>query len=668
MFGQSVTNAVNGPVAGRVVSSLIGASRPTGAGPIGVGPIGAGPIGAGPIGAGPIGAGPISVGRIAAGPVAIGRIAAGAIATCGAIAVGLISMDSAFAADVSAPSGAPVAVVYAPTRGGAVSMDGDSRVAIARDGLTRIYAEISGVPLPNAPVELDYFDLEAGLTRETALFPDGSRATVSTSLDSLPSFAITDDHREILGYDCRKATTEIRSNRIEVWFTSEPGFVASPSIRLYMEGAAILAIDQNGTSGYEATQIVTTAEELAAISSDEPAPFAPESWGDEVDNAEYRRLVTESYVTRVTVFDQEQISFGNEIQNPRDPESTETFHFSKGTVIARRVTLPKLEAEAMLLAELTERSNGDAYDRTGSVFLIPTGGAVSFLDALRDSVGVLPVVEGRAGEYQGIIATESYSPPLELIRFITPFGVGEFNARSQVYGLEWEDEARYVMDVTELLPQLEGEVWIGAFIGNYDKGGHVVSLELRYYPWSQVVEPTPTAQRVAMPLFNTVNAMEMSGQNYGTLFATDTLRVQFDLPEGLDGAQLRYTTTGHGGWGGGDEFNPKTNRVLLDGAVVAEIVPWRSDCGTFRRLNPSSGNFWNGLSSSDFSRSGWCPGTSVSPYVIPLGDLSAGRHTLSVAIEMGAPEGGSFSSWNVSGTLLGEVRVGKTQSHGQRDN
>jgi hypothetical protein len=39
---------------------------------------------------------------------------------------------------------------------------------------------------------------------------------------------------------------------------------------------------------------------------------------------------------------------------------------------------------------------------------------------------------------------------------------------------------------------------------------------------------------------------------------------------------------------------------------------------------------------------------------IDLGDLPSGKHTLRVHIPQGAPEGSSFSAWNVSGVLLGE--------------
>src|SRR5699024_6216371 len=120
--------------------------------------------------------------------------------------------------------------------------------------------------------------------------------------------------------------------------------------------------------------------------------------------------------------------------------------------------------------------------------------------------------------------------------------------------------------------------------------------------------------------------------------------------------RLRYLSTGHGGWDGGDEFNPKQNTIFIDGKKVYAYTPWRTDCATYRLENPSSGNFSNGLSSSDYSRSGWCPGTTTNPVFIPLPYLTPGWHTITIAIPQGKPEGNSFSFWNVSGVLLGEVK------------
>ena len=65
---------------------------------------------------------------------------------------------------------------------------------------------------------------------------------------------------------------------------------------------------------------------------------------------------------------------------------------------------------------------------------------------------------------------------------------------------------------------------------------------------------------------------------------------------------------------------------------VIDFIPWRDDCGTYRNNSPCSGNFSNGLASSDLSRSNWCPGTVTNPEYIYLGDLEAGDHTITVDI------------------------------------
>ena len=140
----------------------------------------------------------------------------------------------------------------------------------------------------------------------------------------------------------------------------------------------------------------------------------------------------------------------------------------------------------------------------------------------------------------------------------------------------------------------------------------------------------------------------------------DTLRgerqfkhLTFTVPEGLTSLRLRYLSTGHGGWDTGDEFVPKENVILIDGQPRFHHTPWRSDCGTFRTYNPASGNFWNGMSSSDYSRSGWCPGTATQPVYFDLTGLTPGEHTITIAIPQGQREGTYFSAWNVSGVLIG---------------
>lgn len=157
------------------------------------------------------------------------------------------------------------------------------------------------------------------------------------------------------------------------------------------------------------------------------------------------------------------------------------------------------------------------------------------------------------------------------------------------------------------------------------------------------------------PLFSTVNTLEMSGQNYGGLFANDTLKVDFEIEENIENLQLLYTTTGHGGWDNGDEFTPRMNKLFVDGEEVFKIIPWRTDCASYRLSNPASGNFPDGLSSSDLSRSNWCPGMLTSPYIIPLTKFKKGKHVLEVVIEQGPNEGPSTNHWNISGVLVGKL-------------
>ena len=450
---------------------------------------------------------------------------------------------------------------------------------------------------------------------------------------------------KVLGYNCKKYKTSINSNTIEVWMTESLGYDASPvTSRGYLKGVMVRqAINGNRIM------------DLKSVKKDKKLkkPLIPDNLGVRKTGKELDRINKDKLIIRTRVFDDEQIHFAKIAKFKGEIPFDTVIHFSWGTIILKRVNLPVLPEHYQIFAELHQRSNGDAYDRTGSVFVIPMDRKLSLSNALIDSIEVIPYQLDKNGKkYQGIRLTDDYMPVVELMRFFTPFGVRHFNDRVQIDGLEWADEAYYKMEVSELSDRLSGDVLIGTFIGNYDGGGHKVSLDLVAYPQDYDGDASGNS-RWSLPLFNTCNVMEMSGQNYGRLFQTDSLTVEFDIPEGIENLRLRYITTGHGGWDGGDEFNPKENTIIVDGEKVFKYTPWRCDCATYRELNPVSGNFWNGVSSSDLSRSGWCPGTATNPVYFDLSDLKPGHHTITVAIPQGADEGGSFSHWMVSGVLLG---------------
>lgn len=479
------------------------------------------------------------------------------------------------------------------------------------------------------------------------LHSDASSYTLKKPFSDYAIATRIPDIDTVLGIPCKKAKVMIRSNTIEVWYNDELKIKGTPDIGIVPGLGLVLKTIRNGNSETYATKIdyrSLKAEELDW----------PETWGTVVDEATYQRLTIESRYQTINIFNNEQISFGNKIENPAAEQLNATYHFSGGTVILKKVKLPVALPGQSLFAELIQYSNGDAYDRTGSVFMIPQDKAVSFLSALQNGIQTLPVYTTANGKkYQGVTATGNYLPPLELMRFFTSFGVKHFNEQAKIKGYTWADSVIYKQDISLLLPRLQQEVWIGVFIGNYDKGGHKVSLNFKYYPGYENEKHVHTKSWI-MPVFNTTNIMEMSGQEYGTMFGQDSLTVSIDIPKGIKNLRLRYLTTGHGGWSGGDEFVPKMNEIFIDGKQVYHFIPWREDCATYRYLNPASGNFGNGLSSSDLSRSNWCPGTITLPVEVPLTKLKPGKHQLQVAIPLGKSEGSSFSSWNVSGVLIGD--------------
>ena len=472
------------------------------------------------------------------------------------------------------------------------------------------------------------------------------------------SYALTDNDvvfskegkEKLLGYDCTKYTTSINSNTIEVWMTESLRFEATPMPGLGRLQGVMVRCMRNGSY---ITDLEEVKEQKYAL-----IDLIPDNKGLHKSSRELAQLRKDKLVMRIPVFKDAQIHFADYEPVIGDIPFDTTLHFSHGTLIVKRMRLPELPAHYQIFAEIHQRSNGDAYDRSASVFVIPTEKAKSFKDGLQ-RLEALPTFVGKDGkEYQGIKAEKDYLPPIELVRFFTSFGAGHFNDRVQIDGLEWADENYYKMEVSELRDRLRGDVLIGAFIGNYDKGGHKLSLDLLAYPGENKWSDKPLKEH-SIPLFNTCNVMEMSGQNYGRLFATDSLEVEFEIPNGAKNVRLRYISTGHGGWDNGDEFNPKENAIYIDGVKQFTHTPWRCDCATFRDQSPVSGNFWNGVSSSDYSRSGWCPGTATNPVYFDLSGLKPGKHTLRIAIPQGKDEGESFSHWMVSGVLQYELAKDK---------
>lgn len=469
------------------------------------------------------------------------------------------------------------------------------------------------------------------------LKPQEIVSTSDTESVAKQEFELTDESKKILGYNCKKAVTKINSNTIEVWYTYDLKIKGGPS-SLGQNLGLVLQIERNGNSAITATSLKKIKN--TGIDKIISKPVST------TNLLSYKDLLWKSRFTTLKVFEDEIINFSDQSKSDGNIK-----RFANGTIILKKIKFPKIAQGDNIFVELKQQSNGDAYDRTGTVFFIPEEKSQTFFDGLEKGAKTLPVYEnGNGKQYYGVVATQNYQPAIEIMRFFTSFGINKFN-HIQLKDKTWQTISPFRQDITELKPSLsEKEIWVGTFIGNYDKGGHKVSLDITIHNSDQIVHKN----NKVVPLFNTTNIMEMAGQDYATMFSNEKgLFVEFTLEKDLKNAQLRYITTGHGGWENGDEFIPKANSIYLDGKLSFSFTPWRTECGSYRLYNPASGNFADGLSSSDLSRSNWCPGTVTNPNFISLGDLKAGKHSIQVRIPQGEPEGTSFSAWNISGVLLG---------------
>ena len=103
------------------------------------------------------------------------------------------------------------------------------------------------------------------------------------------------------------------------------------------------------------------------------------------------------------------------------PESLvggEIYNVGGGTIILKKVKLPEKVSDRQVFVEVVQYSDGDAYDRTGSIFMIPTDKKQSFIDAIRDLKSV-PAFHSGDTDYHGLVSTPEYDVPLELMRFFT---------------------------------------------------------------------------------------------------------------------------------------------------------------------------------------------------------------------------------------------------------
>ena len=354
------------------------------------------------------------------------------------------------------------------------------------------------------------------------------------------------------------------------------------------------------------------------------------------------------------------VAFDPSVPADSVPREDGTYRLDAGRILLKPVVVPARERRCDVWLDVTVTSAGDPWDKSGAVFAFADEAGWDYLKRMQEGG------DADTTRFAGVEAEGARKPALELMRFITPFGVGHFShtERAEAYRPKavaaWADSAHWRADLSGLQPWLGAidTLWVGAYIDTWTAEGYALSAEL-------VVDESPlpcdwASEHDVTPLFNTTKFAH--DQRPFTQLPDSALRVNFTLDRPGE-ASLLFLTTGHGGHSGGDEFTEQPHLLLVDGDTVDAWTPWRNDCAAMRRFNPTSG-FWPStyvyggdtleerIASSDLSRSNWCPGDQVVPRRVRLGLLGASAHTLEVAVP-GAQRWAEdeFNFWNLAGWL-----------------
>lgn len=382
--------------------------------------------------------------------------------------------------------------------------------------------------------------------------------------------------------------------------------------------------------------------------------------------------------THLQVFDKVNVHFApDKIGNFAEADADGIIRLVNGRIILKKIDVPHYERNVKVNIKVTVASNGDRWDKSGSCFVIPKGAAVNLLSIAKGERKFPDVDEAQYEKLIGVVAGEDYLPTVELLRFMTPFGVGHYSDnddpisqhRRPVYIPKWEQCVEWQQDITDLYPCLEDGAYVGIFIDTWTEPGYIASMQIDFK--ESTLSCDKLVRQHVEPLVNTVYYI---GQGYPDIFSRKPLTTSFSIPEKAKNVRLKYIVTGHGGHSGGDEFTPNENILSVDGKEVYKFTPWRDDCASFRRFNPSTG-VWliprkssfigkNGyeekeieepLASSDLSRSNWCPGSDVWPEEVKLEGINAGNHTFTIDIPKAqAVDGDKLNHWLVSAYLVWE--------------
>ena len=170
----------------------------------------------------------------------------------------------------------------------------------------------------------------------------------------------------------------------------------------------------------------------------------------------------------VQVFDKTNVCFRpNEVGS--FAQDGDLIRLMNGRIILKKINIPSYKRTINVSANIAIQSNGDRWDKSGSCFVIPRKTAATLIEIAKGEKNYPKIDAKKYEKLVGILPQDGYIPNIELMRFMTPFGVGYFSSptnelsapRKPVYIDHWADSVAWSQDITDLYSEIEGEVYVG---------------------------------------------------------------------------------------------------------------------------------------------------------------------------------------------------------------
>ena len=188
---------------------------------------------------------------------------------------------------------------------------------------------------------------------------------------------------------------------------------------------------------------------------------------------------------KLKVFENEHVRFKpDSLKNFNEADANGVMRLVNGRILLKKINLPKYERNVKININVQVASNGDRWDKSGSVFVLPKASAINLMTIAQGKAEFPKVDSSKYENLIGVVEGKDYIPTVELLRFMTPFGVGYYSSndnalsakRRPVYIPKWEKCVTWQQDITHLYPMLEGEAYVGIFIDTWTPEGYLANV------------------------------------------------------------------------------------------------------------------------------------------------------------------------------------------------